>query len=331
MKAIVMTGFGGPEVFAQAEVPYPELRPGHVIVRVAASSLNPLEIKIRSGIAAGSCPPMPAVLNMDFSGTVAEVGSDVTKFKPGDEVFGIGGGVGKMQGALAEYVLADADLIALKPRGISHETAALYPLVSITAWEALMEGSALEGAAKVLIHGVTGGVGHIAAQMAKMAGAKVYGTVTSSDKVSLAKEFGADEVIIVGAETPEDYKERCTGGQGFDLVFDTVGGQNLSSSFIAARIKGTVVTTNGRVSLDLSPMHQKALTLKVVFMALPLVTGKGRKEQGEILHFVSKLIDEGKLIINKDEKSFYFDEIGDAHSYFEERKAKGKISLVSRF
>jgi NADPH2:quinone reductase len=164
-----------------------------------------------------------------------------------------------------------------------------------------------------------------------MAGAKVYGTVTSSDKVSLAKEFGADEVIIVGAETPEDYKERCTGGQGFDLVFDTVGGQNLSSSFIAARIKGTVVTTNGRVSLDLSPMHQKALTLKVVFMALPLVTGKGRKEQGEILHFVSKLIEEGKLIINKDEKSFYFDEIGDAHSYFEERKAKGKISLVSRF
>jgi NADPH2:quinone reductase len=331
MKAIVMTGFGGPEVFTQAEVPYPELKSGHVIAKVTASSLNPLEIKIRSGLAAGSCPPLPAVLNMDFSGTIVEVGSGVSGFKAGDEVFGIGGGVGKMQGALAEFVLADADLIALKPGSISHETAALYPLVSITAWEALMDGSALEGAEKVLIHGITGGVGHIAAQMAKMAGSRVYGTVTSSDKVSLAREFGADEVIIAGTETPEEYKERCTGGEGFDLVFDTVGGQNLSNSFSAAKIKGTVMTTNGRVSLDLSPMHQKALTLKVVFMALPLVTGKGRKEQGEILRNVAKLIDEGKLIINKDERAFYFDEIGDAHRYFEDRKAKGKISLVSRF
>lgn len=331
MKAMVLKSFGGPEVFELAEVAVPEVRPGYVLAKVHASSFNPLEVKIRSGLAARNAPPMPAILGTDFSGEIVRVGEGVTRWKEGDEVFGCAGGVGPLQGAFAEYVLADEHLIARKPQNIDHETAALYPLVTVTAWEAIMENPYIREGDKVLVHGASGGVGHIAAQLAKNLGAEVFGTVTSKEKGEVAREFGTDHVIIVPEETPETYTAKYTSGRGFDAVIDTAGGPNLVTSFTASKLHGTVSTTNARVTLDISLMHQKALTLRVVFMAIPMLHDVERERQGRILEEAAKLIEEGKLRIHRDSRQFTFEEVGDAHTYYESHAATGKISLLNRF
>ncbi|HSP47439.1 MAG TPA: zinc-dependent alcohol dehydrogenase family protein [Clostridiaceae bacterium] len=331
MKAMVLNRFGGPEVFELAEVPVPEVRPGYVLAKVHASSFNPLEVKIRSGLASRNAPPMPAILGTDFSGEIVKVGEGVTRWKEGDEVFGCAGGVGILQGAFAEYVLADERLIARKPQNIDHETAALYPLVTVTAWEAIMENPYIRKGDKVLVHGASGGVGHIVAQLAKILGAEVHGTVTSKEKGETAKAFGTEHVIVVPEEPVEIYTAQYTYGKGFDAVIDTVGGPNLANSFEAAKLWGTVCTTNARVTLDLSLMHQKALTLRVVFMALPMIRDLERERQGRILEEAAKLIEEGKLKISRDSRQFSFEELGKAHIYYESHSATGKISLVNRF
>lgn len=331
MKAMVLNRFGGPEVFERAEVPVPEVRPGYVLAKVHASSFNPLEVKIRSGLASRNAPPMPAILGTDFSGEIVKVGEGVTRWKEGDEVFGCAGGVGILQGAFAEYVLADERLIARKPQGIDHETAALYPLVTVTAWECLMENPYIRPGDKVLIHGASGGVGHIATQLARLLGAEVHGTVTSKAKGETARAFGTEHVIVVPDEPVEIYTAQYTYGKGFDAVIDTVGGPNLANSFEAAKLWGTVCTTNARVTLDLSLMHQKALTLRVVFMALPMIRDMERERQGKILEEAAKLIEEGKLRISRDSRQFSFEEVGKAHTYYESHSATGKISLVNRF
>ena len=137
MKAMIICEYGGPEVFKIAEVKQPAVKPGYVLVKILASSLNPIETKIRSGLAPAITPAFPAILNADFSGTIVELGHNVSQWNIGDEVFGCAGGVGQLQGALADYMLVDANLLARKPSNIDHATAALFPLVSITAWEAI--------------------------------------------------------------------------------------------------------------------------------------------------------------------------------------------------
>lgn len=327
MKAMVIHKFGGPEVFEKAEVAMPELKPGYVLVKVHASSVNPLETRIRAGLAPAFTPPFPAILNGDFSGEIVSVGADVKDWKAGDQVFGCAGGIGQLQGALAEYMLADADLIAPKPINIDHETTALFPLVSITAWEGIMENPYLRPDDKVLIHGAAGGVGHIASQLAKLQGAVVYGVVKSEKQAATAKKYGVDFTILVDEEPVQDYVKKYTDGKGFDMVFDTLGGNNLAKSFEAAKLKGFISTTAARVTLDLGPMYLKALTLRAQLMAAPMFYNVDRKRQGNIMKNLSKLIEEGKMRINRDERQFNFTDIGMAHQYFEAHQASGKISL----
>lgn len=331
MKAMVIRQYGGPEVFEIADIQQPKVKPGYALVKVFASSINPIETKIRSGLVPAITPAFPAILNADFSGEIVALGDNTSEWKIGDEVFGCAGGVGSFQGALAEFMLVDVNIIAKKPHTIDHATAALFPVISITAWEALKEKVSIKAGDKILIHGAAGGVGHIALQLAKQQGAIVYGTVRNQKQADIAKKFGADVIINFEKETVADYTEKYTKGKGFDIVFDTVGGNNLVNSFHAVKLNGSVCTINGRVTLDLGIMHSKAISLHVVFILIPLLHNIERERHSRILKNISDMIEKGKLSVNQDEKLFSFEEIGAAHHYLEARKALGKISLINKF
>ena len=331
MKAMVIRNYGGPEVFEIADVKQPEVRSGYVLVKVVATSINPIETKIRLGLVPAITPAFPAILNADFSGEIVALGDNISEWKIGDEVFGCAGGVGSLQGALADYMLVDVNLIAKKPSNIDHATAALFPLVSITAWEALREKVHIKAGDKLLIHGVAGGVGHIALQLAKQEGAIVYGTVRSQKQANIAKEFGVDVVIFAEMESVEEYVGKYTEGQGFDIVLDPVGGNNLINSFKAVKYNGSVCTTNGRVTLDLGIMHAKAISLHAVFMLIPMVHNIDRERHCAILQNISNMIANNQLRINKDERQFSFHEVSEAHRYLESGKSLGKIALVNSF
>ncbi|MEQ9575953.1 MAG: zinc-binding dehydrogenase, partial [Rhodospirillales bacterium] len=186
-------------------------------------------------------PDLPAVLGMDFAGIVEAVGDGVTDFAPGDEVYGCAGGLADLQGALAEYMLADARLIARKPKTVSMRAAAALPLVGITAYEGLQRANVHAGQ-KVLVHGGAGGVGHVAVQIAKHLGADVYATGTGDAQIAVIEGYSAT-AIDFRAETVAEYVEQHTGGEGFDVIFDSVGGANLTNSFEAAALNGHVATT----------------------------------------------------------------------------------------
>ncbi len=316
MKAQLIKKFGEPSVFELSEIAKPELKPGHALVKVHATSVNQIDCKIRSGAVAAIAPEFPAILHGDFAGVIAAVATDVTNFNIGDEVYGCAGGMKGSGGALAEFMLVDTKLIANKPKSLSMLEAAALPLVSITAWEALFEKAHLSNKNTILIQGGIGGVGHIAVQLAKWAGAKVSTTVLNNEDFALAKALGADEVINAKTEDTD---------RGFDVVFDTIGGANLDKSLIAAGLNGTIVTTVARSTHDLTPMHNKALTLSVVFMLLPLLKNQGREAHGKILSEIAKIIDEGKLKPLIDPHKFTLETIKDAHLLLESGKAQGKV------
>lgn len=327
MQAMVISEYGAPSVFQQQTLPDPELKPGHLLIKVAASSVNPLDTKIRAG-AVPANPPFPAVLHGDVAGIVTAVADDVDGFAVGDEVFGFAGGLKQYQGALADLMLADARLVVKKPESLAFAEAAALPVVFITAWKALMQRGQIQPRDKVLIHAGCGGVGHIAIQLAKWAGARVYTTVSTPEKAEIAKDLGADEVIFYREEAVADYVNRCTGGTGFDLVFDTVGTDNLDASFQAARVSGTVVTIAARSSHDLSPLHGKNLTLHVVFIATPLLHGCDFDSNREALEAMAELAGDGYVRPLIDEDLYSFEQVADAHAKVEAGTATGKVVLL---
>lgn len=327
MQAQIIRAFGDSSVFESAEIVTPELQAGHVLIEVRASSVNPMDYKVRR-YGPPIAPELPAVLHADVSGVITAVGERVEQFQVGDEVYGCAGGVKGLGGALAEQMLADARLIAKKPQALDFAEAAALPLVTLTAWEGLIDKANVQRGQRVLVHGGTGGVGHIALQLAKWRGAHVTATASSPGKLQLAKELGADEVVDYREETVEAYVERLTQGQGFDLVFDTTGGDNLVNSFEAAKLNGTVVTPSSSQSYDLSVMHTKGLSLHVVYMLLPMLYGVGRERHSKILAEVARLVDEGKLRPWVDPKRFHFTDVGRAHDYLEQGKAVGKVVLT---
>lgn len=333
MRAIVLTRYGDPQFFEEREVGTPAANDEQVLVEVAATSVNPVDTKIRRGGRA-MCPDLPAILHMDVAGTVVEVGSGVSRFQVGDEVFGCAGGLKTVAGedlggALAQYMCVDPRLIAHKPAGLSMIQAAALPLVTITAWEGLYRRARILPGQTVLVHGGAGGVGHIAVQLAKTAGARVFATASSPDKIEAALEFGADHVIPYREMTPEAYVERYTGGEGFDVVFDTVGGENLDRSLAAAKVGGAVVTILAMSHHDLAPMHHKGLSLHAVFMLVPMLYGARREVHGEILAQAAQMAEQNQLRPLIDPETFGFSEVGAAHTKLEQGKAFGKIALAS--
>ncbi|SFR41210.1 NADPH2:quinone reductase [Marinobacter gudaonensis] len=328
MKAMVIEQFGGPEVFVEREVETPEPAEGQVRIKVVASSVNPLETKIRSGLVKTG-PAMPAILNGDVSGIVDKVGPGVTGFAEGDEVFGCAGGVGQWQGALADYMVADVRLLTRRTPAITlplNECAAV-PLVFLTAWSALVDRAQLQPGEHALIHAGTGGVGHMAIQIAKYLGARVATTVSSEAKAEEARRLGADDIIFYKDESVEEYRQRLTDGKGFSLVFDTVGGKNLDRTIEAAGVNGRMCSINTRSSHDLTQMHAKSLTLHVIFRSISLLHGVGMDDQPRLLQAMQDLLEQGKVRPLIDSQRFRFTEIGAAHRHLESGQAMGKILL----
>ncbi|GAA5213573.1 zinc-dependent alcohol dehydrogenase family protein [Corallincola platygyrae] len=325
MKASIINSFGSSDVFELADIPTPELKPGHVLVNVAASSVNTVDTMIRQ---MGEdlkplSPELPAVLGMDFAGTITAVGEGVTGFAVGDEVYGCAGGMADLQGALAEQMLADARLIAHKPSNLSMKEAAAIPLVGITAYEGLARAGTKSGQ-KVLVHGGAGGVGHIALQLAKHMGAEVYATGSGDDKLAMIQELGATPIDYT-KETISDYVAKHTDGAGFEVIFDSVGGANMANSFEAAALNGQVASTVSMVELDLTTAHFKGLSLHVVFMLIPMLHNFQRQAHGEILAKLTEIVEAGGMRPVLDSENFTLAEAGKAHDRLNSGKAMGKV------
>jgi NADPH:quinone reductase len=317
----VLKEFGGPENLSLDDLPIPSVEPGAVLIRAVAASANPVDVSISKGTPFS--PVLPAALGCDVAGVVESVGDGVTGFAPGDEVFGCVGGVRGSGGTLAEYVLADAKLLARKPRMLSMREAAALPLVAITAHERI-DRAGVSSAHHVLVHGGAGGVGHVAVQIAEARGAKVSTTV-SARSLAMAMHIGATEAIEYRSETVETYVERLTGGAGFDVVFDTLDGPHIEQSFQAAKNSGQIVSTMALALLNLRPMHLKGLSLHVIFMLLP--TGEGRERHGSVLREVAALADEGKLRPLVDESRFTLATATEAYRRLQSHDATGKVVI----
>ena len=321
MRAQVLTSYGAPLTLSRLPVPEPSA--GQALVRVHASGVNPLDLKISAGAAAHAKTQLPAILGLDLAGVVEAIGEGVTQVAVGDEVFGLTGGVGGVPGSLAELAAVDADLLAVKPRGLSMAQAAALPLVFITAWEGLVDRADVRAGQRVLVHGGAGGVGHVATQIARARGAEVYATGRASHRRTIER-FGAT-AIDFETTTVQEYVDAYTAGEGFDVIVDTVGGATLDASFAAARVyTGHVVSALGWGTHSLAPLSFRGATYSGVFTLLPLLTGKGRAHHGEILREATLLADSGLLVPLLDARVFTLEETPEAHAAAAERAA-GKI------
>ncbi|GAB3653701.1 zinc-dependent alcohol dehydrogenase family protein [Echinicola sediminis] len=324
MKAMLLKEYGEKANFELAQVVSPILGDNQVLVKISASSINTVDTMIKNmGKNLPFSPDTPAILGMDFAGTVEKTGAKVTGFSVGDEVYGCAGGLADLQGTLAEYISADSRLIAHKPKNLSLREAAALPLVGITAYEGLTRANVKRGQS-VLVHGGAGGVGHVAVQLAKHFGASVFSTGGGEKQLEIIESFGVTS-IDYKKESVGDYVEKYTKGQGFDIVFDSVGGKNLLNSFEAAALNGQVATTVSLLELDLNPVHFKGLSLHVVFMLIPMLHNFQREKHGEILRELTKIIEAGELKPLLDEEQFLLENVGDAYRRLESGKAVGKV------
>lgn len=323
MQAIVLNAFGAP--LTLQEIARPAAGPGQVLLRVHASGVNPLDTKIAAGKAGHAQAVLPAVPGIDLAGVVDSVGADVQGFASGDRVYGMTGGVGGVAGSLSEYVAVDARLLAIMPQQLPMRDAAALPLIFITAWEGLVDRAHAGPGKTVLVHGGAGGVGHMAVQLAVALGAQVYATGSSGQR-AVIESLGA---TFIDRETPvDDYVQQYAGGDGFDIVYDTVGGEVLDASFRAARrYHGHVISCLGWGTHALAPLSFRAATYSGVFTLMPLLTGAGREHHGDIMREASALIAAGKLRVLLDPTRYTLtaDSVSAAHQALIERTANGKV------
>lgn len=323
MRALVLDEFGS--ALVMRDIARPISGPGEVLVRVAASGVNPLDIKIRAGEAAHAQVTPPAVLGIDVAGTVVELGPGVTELAVGDEVYGMAGGIGDHQGSLAEYMAVDADLLAIKPARLSMIEAATMPLAVITAWEGLVDRAAVAPGHLVLVHGGAGGVGHLAVQLALANDATVFAT-GSPHSLEIIRRMGAEP--IERSTSIEEYVAQAGGGEGFDVIFDTAGGATLDASFSAVRhYTGHVVSILGWGTHRLAPLSFRGATYSGVFTLLPLLTGRGRAHHGEILAAAAELVDAGKLTPRIDHTSYGWSTVEQAHRAVGSAANDGKVVI----
>ncbi|WP_052298048.1 alpha/beta fold hydrolase [Moritella sp. PE36] len=315
-------------IFIERYMPLPKPGTNQVAIRVKASSVNPFDYKISRGELPHLEPEYPTVLHSDVAGIVLAVGDEVCEFEPGDRVYGCAGGVARRQGALTDVMLADNWSISKMPENLDFQQAAALPLVAIAAWEGL-EAAGINGEMKVLIHGGTGGVGHIAIQLAKQLGASVYATVGSEEKEKLARELGVDDTVNYKMEEVEDYVNRLTGGCGFDLVFDTVGNSNIDKSLSACKVGGHVVMTLADGNVDLTIAAGRKLNLHFINVLWPMLSGRDTESYRYILKKIKTLIERDELKPLLDDKQFSFEHAEFAHQFAASGAAIGKVILVN--
>lgn len=326
MKAWVLSHHNGP--LELTDIAKPGVQPGQVLVRIQAAGLNPLDTKIRAGNAAHARHPLPSVLGIDMAGTVEQMGEDVTGFKPGDAVYGMTGGVGGIQGSLAQYAAVDARLIAHKPANLTMTQAAAVPLGFITAYEGIVDRAKLRPGKTVLVQGGAGGVGHFAVQLAVARGARVFATA-GADDAEVIRDYGAVP-IDYRAYTVEQYVQELTGGEGFDLVVDTVGGATLDASFAAVRQFGHVVSALGWGTHALAPLSFREATYSGVFTLSSLLTGKHREHHAEMLQAATRLIESGKITPRLDTRRFDMNHVEAAYRLVVDGTAQGKVVVDIR-
>lgn len=309
---MVITGFGGPEVFVQRDLPKPEPGPGEVLVRVHATSVNPVDCKIRQdGRWAGVVPP--AVIGYDVAGVVEKLGPGVQEFRTGDEVYYTPEIPGR-GGSYAEYHVARAGVVARKPANLTFDEAASIPLAGGTAWDALITRGRLHVGETVLIHAGAGGVGSLAVQMARAAGGRVLATCSAASR-DLVQSLGAHRTIDYRTEDVAKAVLEETGGIGADLTFDTVGGDTLELSVAATRPHGrivSIVSTTGNINAA----HYKNITVHFEFL---------ERERYKLDH-LRTLIERGQVrpVIDL---TMDLTDVGRAHQKIEQGGRRGKIVL----
>jgi NADPH2:quinone reductase len=323
MQALVLQRYNGP--LERTALPRPVAQAGEVLVRIKAAGLNPLDTKIRAGSAEHAKHPLPLVLGIDMAGLVEAVGEGVTQFKPGDEVYGMTGGVAGIQGSLSEFAAVDSRLIALKPSNLSMKEAAALPLSFITSYQGIVDRAHLQAGQTVLIQGGAGGVGHVSVQLAHALGARVFATVSGAD-VARMQQYGATG-IDYRKFSVEQYVKAHTNGEGFDVVADTVGGATLDASFSAVKQFGHVVSALGWGTHALAPLSFREATYSGVFTLAPLLTGKRREQHGEILKVATALAEEGKLVPQLDPRTFDLDSAELAYQSMTDGTANGKLVI----
>lgn len=325
MKALILEEFKSDFQIKEMHKPVPAN--GEVLVRIKASGVNMLDTKIKAGNAAHAQVVLPAILGVDMAGIVESTGQGVTAFFPGDEVYGMTGGIGGVQGSLAEYVAVDARLLAIKPSALSFKAAAAIPLAFITAWEALVDKAKIGEGMTVLIHGGAGSVGHIAIQLAKSFGAKVFAT-GSAENVTEIEAYGVT-AIDYNAVTVAEYVDLYTEGKGFDIILDTVGGTVLDNSFQAVKkYTGHVVSILGWGSHSLAPLSFRGGTYSGVFTLAPLLSGEGREHHGEIMNKATQLANSGQLKPRVNPKDFSFENIEEAYKGLENHTLKNRAIVL---
>ncbi|HUH06674.1 MAG TPA: NAD(P)-dependent alcohol dehydrogenase [Egibacteraceae bacterium] len=325
MKAWTWDRYGSPDVLRMDDVDEPAIGGGDVLVRVRACAANPYDWRhVRSDphlvrMTAGLRRPKPGlILGADFAGVVERVGVDVTRFRPGDEVFGE-----VALGAFAEAVSVPQQTLAVKPADVTFEDAAAVPMAGMTALQGLRDQGRIEAGQQVLINGASGGIGTFAVQLAKALGARVTG-VCSTRNFELVRSIGADEVIDYNRE---DFTQRR---QRYDLVLDAVGNHSLAELRRALRRDGTLVIVGGIASGGgrlLGPGAQVlrgALAARFVSQRIVAVLAKPNAED---LHYLAELIEAGRVAPVID-RTYSFADVPDAIRYLEQRHARGKVVIT---
>ncbi|MCR4331320.1 MAG: zinc-dependent alcohol dehydrogenase family protein [Sulfuricaulis sp.] len=329
MKAVVMASPGGPEVLKLQDLPDPQLtRDTDILVRVKAAGVNPVDTKMRAKPTVYPAP-LPPVLGCDGAGVIEAVGKAVKDFKPGDEVYYCQAPHHDRLGSYAQYALVDQRLVAKKPKRLSFAEAAAAPLVLITAWEALHDRVDIKSWHKLLVHAGAGGVGHVAIQLARIAGAEVCATVGSADKAEFARSFGASRTINYKQENFVAAVLDWTGGQGVDIAFDTIGGKTLADTFSAVRYYGDVVTLLAPgPEMDWSVPRTRNQRVSFELMLVPVFFGlnEAMTHQGEILRRGAELFEAGELRVHVD-AIFPLERAAEAHALVASGKTMGKVVL----
>ncbi|MED0828191.1 MULTISPECIES: NADP-dependent oxidoreductase [Bacillus cereus group] len=327
MKAMIIDKYGKVPMH-MAEVPTPEINEYEVLAEIHAASINPIDFKIRDGKVKMLLKyEMPLILGNDFSGVITKVGSKVTRFKAGDEIYARPRK--NKIGTFAEYIAIHEDDIALKPKNLSFEEAASIPLVGLTSYQALHDIMHLQKGQKILIHAGSGGVGTFAIQLAKIMGATVT-TTASEAGANLVKSLGADEIINYKTEK---FEEILT---NYDAVFDTIGGTTLEKSFNIIKSGGNIVsvsgTPNARFGKEFGSGFFKTLLFSLASKKLTALEKKHNaqysflfmKPSGDQLRTIANYIEAGKIkpVIDR---VFSFEDAQKAMEYSEAGRAKGKI------
>ena len=309
MKAVRYLKYGGPEVLEIVEIEKPKISSDQILIENYASSINPFDFKVRSGMIPGMPSEFPITIGGDFSGKVVEVGDGVTEFKTSDEVYGQASVFGEASGSFAEYIAGFPRSISIKPTNLDFVESASLPLTGISAIQALEDHIKLKANEKILINGGSGGIGSIAVQIAKKIGAYVATTV-GSENVDFAKSLGADKVIDYKTQTIDELTD-------YDAVFDTSGKEIDEALFRVLKNGGKLVSMTSKADIQVAERY-----------GVNVISQNSQTTQDRLDRLRSYV--ESGVVKPEVDKVFDLDDARDAFSYQEDSRVRGKIVIKIR-